>query len=150
MITEIFNKPIYRMSSAGKCARALSAERLNFPAEQVPEWLEIAAREGNKHEEWIKEELTTEGFNIYDEQIEVILEYPAFTLIGHIDGKTRDAGNYRLNNRLLEIKTMSQYEFDRWMKGRFIEFPAYAAQITCYMKATELTGVLYLVKNRSS
>jgi len=52
--------------------------------------------------------------------------------------------------QLLEIKSMSQFEFDRWMKEGFKGFPEYADQITCYMEATELEEVLYIVKNRSS
>ncbi len=54
------------------------------------------------------------------------------------------------NPLLLEIKSMSQFEFPRWMKGDFREFPHYADQLTCYMEATGLREALYIVKNRSS
>ena len=45
---------------------------------------------------------------------------------------------------------MSQFEFDRWARGRFTEFPEYADQLACYMEATGLTTAEYYVKNRSS
>jgi hypothetical protein len=150
------------MSSVGNCPRALSAERLDYPCEAAPDWLERAAEEGKKHEQWIKEELRADDIAVYGEQTEVALEFPNFKLVGHIDGIVNDHGV----DGLLEIKSMSQYEFDRWMRGRFEEFPSYAAQITCYQKAlTEQMAkyqmgigeradgpmqIRYYVKNRSS
>lgn len=140
------NKPIYRMSGVGDCPRALSAEKLSYPVEEAPFWLERAAKEGNRHEIWIKEDLKEEGITVYGEQLEVRIEEPEFVLLGHIDGLVNDNGT----DRLLEVKTMSQYEFDRWMKDRFDGFPRNSAQLTCYMAATERKEALYLVKNRSS
>ena len=140
-------KPIYRMSSAGKCPRALSAERQGYEPEPAPKWLEQAANEGNWHEMRIKTELREGGNLVIDEQLEVRLEYPDFILLGHIDGKAADT---LTATKLLEVKSMSQFEFDRWMKGRFEKFPEYADQLTCYMEATGLGEALYIVKNRSS
>lgn len=139
-------RPIYRMSSAGKCPRALSAIRLGVKAEEAPPWLEKAANEGNWHEQRIKDELRADDIAVYGEQKEVIIDHPSFQLLGHIDGMVNDHGK----EMLLEIKSMSQFEFDRWMKGRFEEFPGYADQLTCYMKATRIESALYIVKNRSS
>jgi len=140
------------MSSAGTCARALSAERLGYPCEPAPDWLERAAEEGKKHALWIKEELRADDIAVTGEQMEVVLDYPNFKLVGHIDGLVN---NHSEEIMLLEIKSMSQYEFDRWMKGKFSEFPEYAAQITCYQKALAknadgLMKIRYYVKNRSS
>jgi len=142
------DKPIYRMSSAGKCPRALSAIRLNIPSEPPPAWLETSAEEGNWHEQRIKKQLTIEGHLVYDEQLELNLEFPTFILQGHIDGKIASTDD--TPDMLLEIKSMSQYEFDRWMRGKFTEFPNYAAQLTCYLKGTNLKSALYYVKNRNS
>lgn len=142
-------KPIYRMSGIGTCPRALSAIRLNYKQEEVPVWVETAAREGNRHEIWIKEDLKLEGYSVYDEQEEIYLETPSAKLVGHIDGKVCKL-NEENSNKLLEVKSMSQYEFDRWMRGRFEEFTNYAAQITVYLAASELKEALYIVKNRSS
>ena len=146
------NKPIYRMSSAGKCPRALSAEQLGYEAEPAPIWLNRAAEEGKRHEIWIKEQLVTEGYEVFDEQLEISLEYDKFTLLGHIDGKVLEGmeEQYSIGTLLLEVKSMSQYQFDRWMKQGFNGFYDYAAQLTCYMEATGLDKALYIVKNRSS
>ena len=139
-------KPIYRMSGVGDCARALSAERLGYESETIPIWLNRAAEEGKRHEIWIKEQLVAEGYEVFADQEELVLDYPNFTLVGHIDGKVKKDGA----TQLLEIKSMSQYEFDRWMKEGFEGFQSYAAQITCYLKGTELPKFLYLCKNRSN
>jgi len=152
MATAISNKPVYRMSSAGNCARALSAERLSYPCEAAPDWLERAAEEGKKHEQWIKEELRAEDIAVTGEQMEIVLDYPNFKLVGHIDGLVNDHSGETM---LLEIKSMSQYEFDRWMKEGFDGFQSYAAQITCYQKALGINAdglmkIRYYVKNRSS
>jgi len=154
------DKITFRMSSAGKCPRALSAQLLGMESEVVPEFVMRAAEEGNWHEARIIAQLEREGQFIDCRQKEHTLEYPSFNLIGHIDGvvikqpqlATKEDLDAEGDGKwqLLEIKTMSQYEFDRWMKGRFEAFPNYAAQITCYMEATGLNECLYIVKNRSS
>jgi hypothetical protein len=142
------NKITFRMSSAGKCPRALSAQYLDYEAKPAPEWLARAAYEGRMHENIIIEDLTIEGYNIDSRQQELVLDYPEFTLTGHIDGII-----YSLSSegaKLLEIKTMSQFEFNRWMRGKFSEFPQYEAQLACYLTATALPEALYLVKNRNT
>lgn len=152
------NKPIYRMSEIGHCARALSAKRLGYETEPEPEFLAKAAEEGNWHHDRIRQQLMSREMIFVDcKEKEVALEHPnwSFSLVGHIDG-TCTANSLQGNDpdnqdwRLLEIKSMSQFEFDRWMKGRFKEFPYYADQLTCYMQATGLEETLYIVKNRSS
>jgi len=134
------------MSESGKCPRALSARLLGYVSEPTPEWLETAAKEGTKHEDWIVEELIAEGITVTDRQKELLLEFENLILTGHVDGIvcTND------NQKLLEIKTMSAFEFNRWMKTGFDGFPQYLAQITCYLEATQLPECLYIVKNRSS
>ena len=152
------DKPIFRMSESGKCARALSAQLLDYEPEAKPEWLERTAREGSKHEDWIVEELESEGYFVLDRQKEIILEFPSFSLLGHIDGSVVEDGKWSAyasqepmpSPKLLEIKTMSDFEFQRWMRGNFKEFPQYASQITCYMEATGLKECLYIVKNRNN
>jgi len=148
------NKIVFRMSSAGTCIRALSAEYLGYEPETKPDWLQTAADEGKWHEERLVQQISTDKSNtiVHERQLEVKIEQPAFTLLGHIDGMLNIRPQILKNsyNRLLEIKSMSQYEFDRWMKGKFNEFPEYADQIACYMQATGLNETAYYVKNRSS
>jgi hypothetical protein len=134
------------MSHAGKCPRALSIERLGLPVEQTPGWLDMAAEEGRWHEARIKQWLNDNGLEVTNEQMEVVLDYEDIQLVGHIDGMVRK----NEKNTLLEIKSMSQYEFDRWMRGRFTEFPSYAVQLALYMTALGISNALYIVKNRSS
>jgi len=147
------DKITFRMSSAGKCPRALSAGLLGYEAQPVPAFVMQAAEEGNWHEGRIIQSLEDNSI-VYDRQLEVSLEYPSFILVGHIDGKIKNIPYEHNKNapeeKLLEIKTMSQFEFDRWMKGRFTVFPNYADQATVYMEATGLSECLYIVKNRSS
>lgn len=141
------DKTIFRMSSAGKCPRALSAELLGYESEPKPDWLMTAANEGNWHETRLKQELVAQDYQVFDEQLEVALENNYVELTGHIDGKVYTPDKVM---QLLEIKSMSQFEFDRWMKGNFTAFPQYLDQVTCYMVATGLEECLYVVKNRSS
>ena len=137
---------IYRMSSAGRCPRALSAEKLGYKPEPAPLWLQRTADEGKWHEERLVNQLIEEGYEVYYRQIELAIKKDNYQIVGHIDGiASKDGQKY-----LLEIKSMSQYEFDRWMRARFLEFLSYADQITCYMEASGLKKALYLVKNRSS
>jgi hypothetical protein len=136
---------MYRISSLGHCPRALSAARLGYEPLPEPRFLQVAAREGKRHEEWVIEDLQTEGWEISDRQKEVKLQYPAFELVGHIDGIARRNGD----KYLLEIKSMSRFRFASFNSAGFSRFRDYAFQVTAYQKAVELP-VLYVVKNRDS
>lgn len=146
------DKPIIRMSAAGHCPRAISAELLGYQPEPAPAWLEMAAREGEWHEDRIKRELRAERYYVHEEQQEVSLDFPSFRLIGHIDGKVAYEDGLKPGQewKLLEIKSMSQFEFNRWVKGGFKEFYPYAAQVSLYMEATGLDKCLYIVRNRNT
>lgn len=140
------DKYIYRMSSAGYCPKRLSLVRLGREGTEAPSWLETAAEEGRWHEQRIKQQLLNDGWQVSEDQQELVIEGKLFDLVGHIDGVVSNShGTY-----LLEVKSMSHFEFQRWMKGRFEEYPNYADQLTCYLKASGLAEALYIVKNRSS
>jgi hypothetical protein len=140
------DKYTYRMSSCGYCAKRLSLRRLGIEVE-VPIALQTAAEEGNLHETAIKQKLTAEGWKVYDEQAEYIVEQPTFLLTGHIDGKVASqAGEIAL----LEIKSMSEGQFFKWKRLGFDAFPAYSAQLVSYLTVTDLASCLYVVKNRNS
>lgn len=134
------------MSSAGYCPRILWIDRTGFEfekKEQPPVWLAMAANEGKWHEKRIVDELRTKGYEITDQQKELVLEEDLFKLVGHIDG-------IKDKEELLEIKSMSQFQFDRWMRGGFDEFPEYRDQLACYMAGTGLNRAYYVIKNRNS
>lgn len=150
------------ISSSGHCPRALSAKLLSYPSKDAPKWLSTAAEEGNLHEDAIKAKLRNSGLQIDDNRnectickskfgtgrkgIHVEYETSLFTLVGHLDGIITENGR----EFILEVKSMSQYEFDRWMKGRFTAFPYYADQLTCYMNSRNINFATYIVKNRNS
>jgi hypothetical protein len=145
------NKLVIRMSESGHCVRALTAQysgKYEDVKRPIPTWLEEAANEGKMHEIWIKAQMR-DNFDVFDEQLELKIEQDNFILLGHIDGK---CVNLETNTpiELLEIKSMSEYEFQRWMHGKFEAFPQYASQLACYVTATGLNDVRYIVKNRSS
>ncbi len=141
-------KPRFRMSGAGRCARALAAEKLGIEAEPFPAWLKGMAEEGNLHEGWIISWLKDNGWNVFSEQLEVVIKQKTFNLVGHIDGLIKKEGDRQ--NKLLEIKTMSQFEFDRWQKEGFGGFRTYAVQAALYLSALGLQEVLYVIKNRNT
>ncbi len=136
---------MYRISSLGTCPRALSAARLGHEPLPEPEFLKLAAREGERHEQWVVKDLESEGWKISDRQREVKLSYPAFKLVGHVDGLARRNGE----QRLLEIKSMSRFRFASFTGAGFARFREYAFQITAYHRAVNLP-ILYVVKDRDS
>lgn len=137
-----------RMSGAGKCKRAMSAELLNLEATPAPPWLEEAAEEGKLHEWAVKKKLAEEGYLVFDDQLEIRIDRDQYTLVGHIDGKVIDVGGK--HPMLLEIKSMSEGEFGRWMRGRWDAFNTYATQVSLYMRGTNLSECMYYVKNRNT
>ncbi len=161
---------VIAISSSGKCPRALSAELLSYSRKEQPKWLSTAAEEGNLHEDAIKAKLRNEGYIIEDNRQEceickarygtgrkglhVEIDLDIILLVGHMDGKilnlTNANGEDDNKYNILECKSMSQYEFDRWMKEHFLAFPAYADQITCYGIASNINKILYVVKNRNN
>jgi len=141
------DKVIFRMSHAGSCLRKLTAEYLNYEHEPDPEWLQDAAEEGKVHEQLVKDKLRSKGYSITNEQEEIIHETDSFKLIGHIDGKIMKDD---MPLSVLEVKSMSQFEYDRWDKKQFDGFPQYYAQMCLYMTFTGLQQCFYAVKNRSN
>lgn len=146
MMVTSTEKYIYRMSSAGSCPKRLGLQRLGVEVERSVA-LETAAEEGNLHEQAVKAKLRAEGWKVYDEQLELIVEQPTFKLIGHIDGKVASQIG---EIALLEVKSMSDGQFMKWKRQGFDAFPSYLAQLVCYLSVTGLSNCLYAVKNRNS
>lgn len=158
-------KPVFRMSSAGYCPKRLSAMLLGKPEPAPPpSWLATAAEEGNWHEQRMKQELRALGCQITDEQKELRLEYPEFTLLGHIDGRIRlfqpvlDSPLFEVylapeidlaQFMLLEVKSFSFLEHQRWLKGMFDAFPQYESQSAFYKAALGIESMAYVTKDRS-
>jgi len=155
------DKYIQRMSGCGGCPRKLSAEWLKYIPTPMPDFVTRSADEGKMHELWITHDLRNRGYIIGNEQLEISIETPKYILLGHIEftiiwpfDKPDDYLHLEpFKEYLAEIKSGSMYEFQRWMKGRFIEFPNYEGQITAYWEEAKclfnLAGIVYLYKDRS-
>lgn len=178
------DKYIWRLSQIGNCSRSLSAMRLGQKPSEPPKFLETEAKEGWLHEKAIVEDLRAEGLNIqHDEKcsicshgkferrgIHIEREFDRFILTGHMDGIASDPQNkYLKRPAVLEIKSKSQNEFERWIKERWKGFNDAACQLTAYMTLYTITGIsikdftlndydnlgtgleaLYVVKNRNT
>lgn len=161
----------YRISEIGHCPKQLSLSTAKIDG-KVPSWLQNSADEGKWHEKRIKDEMRKAGYTIEDVDIcpiclerlgeernglhvEITVNKPndkeSYMLIGHTDGKATHPEYTGGNTYGLEVKSMSQFEFDRWMKtdGKFKEFPSYAWQVSTYQHLTNEIPYIYVVKNRN-
>lgn len=161
-------KPTFYMSQAGYCPRRLTAQITRNPGVlQAPPWLKLAAEEGRVHEWLIKEDLRYNGCAVKGEEELKVLETENFILRGKIDGRVQLTPDMLRDDRYeihsdfdirefdfdlfypLEIKSMSFFEYQRWRKGAFDEFPHYAMQLACYVEEEPHKVVIYIVKDRS-
>ena len=133
------------MSECGHCPRQLTYKYLNYPAAEIPLWLTTSANEGKLHEGWLLDQLRAADIAVYGEQDYLSIDTSLFLLEGHIDAYENDHGA----ERVVECKTMSQGEYQRWSTQGLEAFPQYAAQITAYMTASGLPCRL-IVKNRNT
>ena len=161
----------YRISEIGHCPKQLSLSTAKIDG-KVPSWLQNSADEGKWHEKRIKDEMKKAGYIIEDVDIcpiclerlgeernglhvEITVNKPndkeSYMLIGHTDGKATHPEYTKGQTYGLEVKSMSQFEFDRWMKtdGKFKEFPSYAWQVSTYQHLTNEIPYIYVVKNRN-
>ncbi len=153
-MTQPVNKPIISISSSGECPRAASARLLQRPEVLDPvskKRLELAAREGTRWEAFVLEDLATDhGYTVVETPYcapcdrngyHVEVDIGRALLVGHIDGFAPPA--------LVEVKTMSRFQFERWKKQGFDAFRKYAFQVSLYMIAMHCPAV-YAVKNRDT
>jgi hypothetical protein len=137
-------RPVYRASASGYCRRMLGAARLGYVPKPDSEYLLLAAREGQRHEEWIVEDLVREGWQVFQRQKEIEVDLGALVVRGHVDGV---AARGKRELYVLEIKTMS-----RWMFGQLrregISYK-HRCQMAVYSRALGLPA-LYVVKCRDT
>lgn len=126
---------VYRASSVGRSIRCLSAARQGYDPLPPPDYLVEAAQAGNRYELIAKTLLRTRGYTVSGEQGEVDYRVNDTSIIrGHLDGSHCLVPGDDLP-RILEVKSMSQRVFDKWLSHGFGKFPEYSAQITSYMYA---------------
>ena len=126
---------VYRASSVGRSLRCLTSARQGYDPLPAPDYLIEAAEAGNKYEGIVKSRLRAEGWKIGGEQGSLDFEVkPGVVIRGHLDGRHCLAPDDP-TDRILEVKSMSQRVFDKWIMHSFDKFPEYAAQVTIYMHA---------------
>ena len=165
------NERLYAMSSIGKCSRTLSAEMLGLigdgSQEDMPEYLRLAAREGNRHEAFIREDLAEFGWtsrtmnNPYSctdcgregQHVVMVINRPDGTvkrrLVGHIDDTCHMTDNPSIEY-LAEYKALGRFTFDKLERNGLDAHRPYASQITCYHEAVGGMPILYVKKNRDT
>lgn len=126
---------VYRASSVGRSLRCLASARQGYDPLPPPDYLVEAAEAGNRYELIVKGRLRQRGYRISGEQGEIDFPVvPGVIIRGHLDGAHCLAPDDD-TDRILEVKSMSQRVFDKWMPYGFEKFPEYAAQLTTYMHA---------------
>lgn len=143
------DKIIYRASSVGLPLRCLTAARTGYDALPPPEYLANAAEAGNRAEVIVKAQLRVEGYKISGEQGVIELEVlPGIIVRGHMDA-THCVLPDTTEDRILEVKSMSERVFNEWLTYGFERFHTYAAQVSVYMAARQSQAV-YAAVNRDS
>lgn len=157
----------YSMSKVGICSRTLSAERLGLVQHDgsTPEYLRLAAREGSRHEQWIKEDLPEHGFQSVGASyyckpcdrygVHVELEVTSigtdYKFIGHIDDYAYSI-NHPGQMYLTEYKALGRFMCQSLREG-VENHRTYATQVSLYYyaeaKLKELP-ILYVIKNRDT
>lgn len=144
---------IYRASGSGSCVRHLVAIALGYDEQRGKKWddlLDRSAKEGNLHEESVIKTFKESGLvEVTRQQEEVNIQIiPHVFIRGHIEGLLTWVNFEPPLTELLEIKSMSTKQYQKWLSRQFEAFPRYAAQISTYMEAFPENNVRYVVKRR--
>lgn len=154
------SKPTYSMSSTGWCSRTLSAEKLGVFVRSQPEYLKLAAREGQRHEQWIKEDLEEHGWlsttiaqspycgRCGRSGIHVEIDTKNILLVGHMDDIAMPHNN-PTDVHFGEYKALGKNTSTLLNLKGVHNHRTYATQIVCYHKASHLP-CLYVVKSRDT
>ena len=162
-------KLVFSMSSIGKCARTLCLEYIDPQSKPpTPEYLRLAAREGMRHEQFIKEDLLEHDWlsltlgkpaeycakcDRYGSHVE--FEADSFVLRGHTDDylahKSSDPSDdtWRKVTHFAEYKALGRFTCDKLIKEGLEKHRTYSMQFSAYSHMTGLPGV-YAIKNRDT
>jgi hypothetical protein len=163
---------VVRASAYGSCIRAISAELAGYQGKLPDDAAEIRMGEGNLHEPDILRRIGDEfGWYTLNEAHSVtVLQHrqvsysidtdesgknqfkfalavlPNLRTTGHTDGFARSDGH---EERVVEAKAFSDGWFKKWEKEGWEAFQRYAYQLSIYMHATTMPGLM-AVKNRNT
>jgi hypothetical protein len=138
-------KPVYRMSGAGYCSRAIGAARLGFTPLSKSTMIKTILEESSKQEELVVDSLMQEGYTITDRQRELAIKSSLFSLVGHIDG----CASIGDSKWVAEIKALGRATFKTFKSQGINAFPQYKVQVSCYSHAIGLP-ILFCVKCRDT
>lgn len=138
-----------RLSSAGKCARQLAYKYHGFPeaGKEIDSRASLVFWTGDLVEMTIVTLAKAAGVAVVAtgfSQLEVSIPVNGLHVNGHPDGLVIDNGE----TLLLEVKSMSSYSFDDFVKGMIDE--SYRTQINCYMFALKLKRCVLVGYNKDS
>jgi len=167
MATKSQGKYRYSMSKVGACARTISAELLgllpaNIPDGKVPEYLRLAAREGTRHETFIREDIKEFGWNSTAkkssnftcepcgrEGYHVEIDTPQRLLVGHMDDiNWHDDDPAQLF--IGEYKALGRFVWDQLQRHGIGKHRTYDYQVSCYHEAFQNLPIFYVKKNRDT
>ena len=152
------------ISKAGQCARRWGWEWLGKgPLKSIgttPEYLALAAREGERHEQWIRQDLITEtGYEdvlqssscprgCERDGLHVELGTERFLFVGHIDGFLVRDGRSRVG----EYKALGFRNFSKLDRLGVNSHRTYHTQVSLYYWALQdvMEGALWCLKSRNS
>lgn len=128
-----------RLSSAGKCARALAFDLAGFPRPAFTPEAERRMELGHAFEALVIARLVTDGYEVTRQQSLVGLE----GVPGHIDGLIAGPS---MPLRLLEIKSMGASSWRDWtangiQRARAPYLRAYYSQVQAYMEGLRSDGL---------
>ena len=136
------------LSQGGTCPRSLAYRRLGYPGEPHPELDPVRRRLALEVGQAVHERVRALLEGVVDQEREVVLEVaPGLSVRGHIDGLIPDPETGVL--RLLEVKTMAPYSWERLAKGGPVD-RAYLVQVALYLEALapEVEEALFLAVNK--
>lgn len=152
-------KPVYRASMAGRCIKELFLWRIGTGQSLTPrdEGYEttdkgvLAAREGERHETWLVQDLIEQGYELSwtgKEQRPLERRYKRYIVRSHPDGMIRgkELGD---TWRVLECKALNEDRYALWLTAGWDAFPNYAHQVSIEMDLSS-ANAFFIVKNRNT
>lgn len=158
-------KWIFRAFAIGSCPLKLALIATGG-REEFSEASRAAFKAGHEHERIVKDRLRARGFVIDDEQREIELDLGIALIRGHWDGRIAlnpllkpvedDYLTHNLESSglapgtpcVLEVKSMREEDYMRFLSQGLEAFPAYSRQISLYSGVTGLP-ILYAVQCKS-